>query len=183
MASLGGCLLVATPDLDDGNFSQTVVLVVQHDDEGAFGLVLNRAGTMPLATVWKEIEGGPCPIDMPVQIGGPVAGPLVAVHGDPALAEHEILPGMYFARDGDLLAALVAAGTRPMRVFAGYSGWGPGQLEAELETGSWSVTAATHDFVFGDDGVLWRRVSRHVADERLISWLRVPHAPERPWHN
>lgn len=183
MASLGGCLLVATPDLDDGNFAQTVVLMVHHDDEGAFGLVLNRAGTLRLEAVWRKVTGEPCPIDTPVMIGGPVEGPLVAVHGDPTRAEHEILSDVFFSRDSDLLTALVAAGTQPMRVFAGYSGWGPGQLEAELETGSWIVTTATHEFVFGDDGTLWRRVTRHVADERLVSWLRVRHAPQRPWHN
>jgi putative transcriptional regulator len=138
---------------------------------------------MRLATVWKEAVGEPCPIDGPVMIGGPVEGPLVAVHDDPAFAEREIRPGIFFTGGGEPLTALVAAATQPLRVFAGYSGWGPGQLDAELETGSWSVTRATPGFVFGDPGLLWHRLTRHIADERLIAWLRVRHAPQRPWHN
>lgn len=183
MPSLTGKLLVASPDLDDPNFKQTVVLVADHDDEGAFGLVLNRPSTVMFKTAWKQWTEEPCSIDSPLLVGGPVRGPLSALHTDPTLSEHEVIPGVYIARDRDLLAALVAAEAQPLRVFAGYSGWGPGQLEAELDTGSWSVTAVTHDFVFGDASTLWDRVTRHSADERLLGWLRVRHPPARPEEN
>jgi len=84
-----------------------------------------------------------------------------------------VIPGVYIARDRDLLAALVAGEAEPLRIFAGYSGWGLVQLEAELDSGSWSITAATQDFVFGDSSRLCDHVPRHITDERLLGWLRV----------
>jgi len=183
MPSLAGKILVALPDLDDPNFRQTVVLVVDHDDEGAFGLVLNRPSTTMLKAVWEQWTQEPCSIDSPLMVGGPVQGPLSALHADPALSEHEVIPGVYLARDRDLLTSLVAAEAQPLRIFVGYSGWGSGQLEAELETGSWSVTAATPDFVFGDPSSLWARATRRIADDRLLASLRVLHSPARPEEN
>jgi putative transcriptional regulator len=180
MDSVAGKLLVAAADLTDPNFARTVVLVVDHDDEGAFGLVLNRAAAIRLDAAWEQWMKEPCAIDAPVMIGGPVSGPPVALHTDEALADQDVVPGVYFARSIDLLLMLVADEAEPLRVFAGYAGWGPGQLESEIEGGSWGVTAATHGLIFGDEATLWDRVTRHLADERLITWLRVRHAPERP---
>ena len=78
---------------------------------------------------------------------------------------------------------LVSDGHSPLRVFAGYSGWGAGQLEAEVGGGDWTTTTATSDFVFGDTDALWRRVSRHIADTTLAAALRIKHMPAQPWHN
>jgi len=183
MESLSGKLLVAAADLQDPNFARTVALLVDHDDEGAYGLVLNRAGSMTVKDAWEEYVKQPCTIAGPLLIGGPVAGPLAALHTDPALSEREVVPGVHFARRGDLLSALVAGEAGPLKVFAGYSGWGPGQLEKEIEGGSWGVTTATAEFAFGDESTLWHRVSRQIADERLIGWLRVRQVPRRPGDN
>lgn len=183
MDSLAGKLLVASADLADPNFERTVVLVVYHDDEGAFGLVLNRVAEIRLAAAWQAWMKEPCAIDAPVMIGGPVTGPPVALHDDTALADEDVVPGVCFSRSTELLVMLVADKTEPLRVFAGYAGWGPGQLEGELEGGSWGVIAATHDLVFGDEATLWDRANRLLADERLITWLRVRHAPARPDDN
>jgi putative transcriptional regulator len=159
------------------------VLVIHHEPQGAFGLVLTRRGDTNLATIWQESIHEPCPLDVPLMIGGPLEGPLLAVHANPGCADHEIMPGIYFTRHRDQIAAILAEESLPLRVFSGYSGWGSGQLEAELEDGSWGVTAATADFVFSDEATLWRRVTRRVADERLVEWLGVRDVPEEPWHN
>lgn len=183
MDSLSGKLLVAAPDLSDPNFARSVVLMVHHEDEGAFGLILNRTGRRRLAEVWEDAIQEPCPADLPLSIGGPVAGPIVAVHANPLLSELEILPGVHFAAQKELVAAVVAEGCPPLRVFAGYSGWAGGQLEEELEQGSWLVTGAHTDLVFGDEDTLWRRVGRRISDDALVDILRVRHVPEQPWHN
>lgn len=183
MDSLSGKLLVAAPALADPNFARSVVLMVHHEDEGAFGLILNRTGRRRLGEVWEDAIEEPCPADLPLSIGGPVAGPIVAVHGNPDLSELEILPGVHFAAQKDLVASLVAAGSRPLRVFAGYAGWAGGQLEAELEEGSWLVTDARSDLVFGDEDTLWRRVGRRISDDALVGLLRVRNVPQQPWHN
>lgn len=183
MTSLTGKLLVASSDLEDANFKQAVVLVIDHDDQGAFGLVLNRPSTVMLKSAWEQWTHEPCAIDSPLLVGGPVQGPLSALHSDPTRSEREVVSGVFITRDRDLLVALVAAETRPLRVFVGYSGWGPGQLENELDTGSWSITPATSGVVFGDDSTVWLRMTRHIADERLRGWLGVRHATPRPEDN
>jgi putative transcriptional regulator len=142
VSSLKGRLLVATPALFDPNFRRTVVLVGEHGEEGAMGLVLNRPSDLtvseavpPLAAVVGAEER--------VHVGGPVQPEAVLVLADfeetaDAAAAAMVVGNIGFASsEGDLeqLAGLV----RRARVFAGYSGWGPGQLEAELEEESWLV--------------------------------------------
>jgi len=143
VTSLKGRLLVATPALFDANFRRTVVLVGEHGEEGAMGLVLNRPATVtvgeavpPLAVVVGE--------EARVHVGGPVQPEAVLV-----LAEFE-----------DASLALAGA-TRRARVFAGYSGWGPGQLEAELEEESWLVEPVEGVDLFpGPDDDLFAAVLR-----------------------
>jgi len=96
MESLEKHLLIASPYMLDPNFQRTVVLMVQHSDEGAFGLVINRPTDKLLKDLWREINNSPCDSDEPVHLGGPVPGPIMAIHTDPTLGEKEIIPGLYF---------------------------------------------------------------------------------------
>lgn len=184
MASLSGKLLVASPDLLDPNFARSVVLMIQHDEDGGIGLVLNRGSQARLEAIWEQLCDEPCPLDLRVMNGGPVEGPLVALHTDPAFAEREVVPGVHLAAHKDLVTGLVASAAAPLRVYVGYAGWAAGQLESEIEEGSWGIADATSSLVFGDDGEgLWQQVIRHVADRELIAGLRIKHVPEQPWHN
>jgi len=183
MDCFSGKLLVAAPRLTDPNFTRTVILVVHHEAEGAFGLVLNRAGDKRVKDVWARHVHEPCPVDQPVMIGGPVEGPLIALHGNATLGEREIVPGVFFTSDRDLLVAVVAAGEPPLRVYSGYSGWGEGQLEGEVSAGDWLVATADGEVVFGDDDGLWHRASRRAADEQLVKALHVRHVPRDPGLN
>lgn len=183
MDTLTGKLLIASAGLDDPNFGHSVVLVVHHEREGAFGLVLNRPGTDRLASLWQQAIEEPCPIDLPLHVGGPLEGPLMALHGEPDRSELEVVPGVHFARRKDALVQLVNGASEPLRVFVGYSGWGRGQLEGEIERGDWTLVDATPAFVFGDAGSLWRRATRHAADEALVAALHIKHVPHEPWHN
>ena len=183
MDTLTGKLLIASPRLDDPNFGQSVVLVVHHEREGAFGLVLNRPGNDRLASVWTQVVEEPCPLDVPILVGGPLEGPLMALHGEPDRSEIEVVPGVHFARRKEALVDLVSGAKEPLRVFVGYSGWSRGQLEGEIERGDWTLTDATPALVFGEEGSMWRRARRHAADEAIVSALHIKHVPERPWHN
>jgi putative transcriptional regulator len=138
--SLRGALLVAAPSLLDPNFQRTVVLVTEHTDEGAMGLVLNR----PTETTVEEAAPELSPLTGPaerVHQGGPVQPRAVVVLAeflDPDEAAHVVLGDIGFVRaDADL----EQAGTETLRgrVYAGYAGWGPGQLESELEEEGWIV--------------------------------------------
>ncbi len=144
MTSLAGSFLVAKVVLHDPNFVQTVVLMLRHDGEGAFGLVVNRPA---------EAEGLP----FPVFVGGPCpASGLILLHGHTEwLADadevQEVVPGVYIG-DAECLERITEEqeNDKPVRfrVFAGYSGWGPDQLECELAAQTWIVVPATAKLIF-----------------------------------
>ena len=159
--SLKGQLLIAGPGLIDPNFRRTVVLVGEHSEEGALGVILNRASestvdeTVPeLATL---VEGlGTIHVGGPVQ---PSAIVVLAEFSQPDRAGSLVLGSVGFLPsevDPDELGEL-----RRARVFAGYAGWGPGQLDGELDEGSWIVEPALPDDVFtADPDELWSDVLR-----------------------
>jgi putative transcriptional regulator len=182
MDSLEGRLLVASPHLQDANFVRTVVLIVQHNDEGALGVVVNRPTSKLVQELWEEIGQSACPSAEPVFLGGPVSGPIMAVHAHESLAELEVLPGLFFAAKKANLDQLVAQDEHLYRIFVGHSGWGPGQLEGELEVGAWLTTPATAEYVFYDhaDGDLWAEVSKQIGHSLLQGMLGIKEVPEDP---
>jgi putative transcriptional regulator len=159
--SLKGQLLVAGPTLIDPNFRRTVVLVGEQSEEGALGLVLNRASE---ATVDEAVPELTVLVDSfaPVHFGGPVQPSAVVVlaeFADPERAGALVVDSVGFLPaeiDPDELGEL-----RRTRVFAGYAGWGPGQLDDELDEGSWIVEPALPEDVFTDHpDELWAEVLR-----------------------
>lgn len=157
MESLRGHLLVAAPSLVDPHFVRTVVLIADHGEDGAMGVVLNRPGDASVAEVVPDLRtlvGD----DELVYAGGPVQpdGVLVLAElDDPAEAALPIDDELGFVAleaDTDELSAARA------RAFAGHAGWGPGQLEAEVDEEAWFVAPFEHEDAFTDDpGELWSR--------------------------
>ena len=161
MDSLKGSLLVAGPGLVDPNFHRTVVLVGEHSDEGALGVVLNRASESTVTEALPELSELTEEVGL-VHVGGPVQPSAIVVLADfaePDNAAAIVLDNVGFLpgeTDPDSLGEL-----RRARVYAGYAGWGPGQLDAELEEGSWIVAPALPDDVFTDEpDDLWSAVLR-----------------------
>jgi putative transcriptional regulator len=158
--SLQGQLLVASPSLHDPNFRRTVVLVTEHGEQGAAGLVLNRPSDAAVQDVVPQLEWLAAPEER-VFIGGPVEQNAVLV-----LAEFEDPDDSPVTVFGDLgFVALDdeddAAPVRRRRIFAGYAGWGEGQLEEELDRDDWILEPALPDDVFADDADgLWGGVLR-----------------------
>ena len=161
MDTLRGQLLIAGPSLVDPNFWRTVVLVGEHSEEGALGVVLNRASdaavdeTVPELTILGDDLGQ-------VHVGGPVQPSAIVVLADffePERAASLVLDSVGFLPaevDPTTLGELKRA-----RVFAGYAGWGPGQLDDELEEGSWIVEPALPEDVFtSEPSTLWSDVLR-----------------------
>ena len=164
MQSLRGHLLVAGPGLLDPNFRRTVILVGEHGEEGAMGVVLNRPSSMsveeavpPLAEL-ADATGG----DDLIYVGGPVQPDAIVVLGE--FSEPQRAGVLVFGSVGFLpgeVDVVELGGLDRTRVFAGYAGWGPGQLEGELEEASWIVEPALADDVFTDEpGGLWSDVLR-----------------------
>lgn len=157
--SLRGKLLVAAPTLVDPNFARTVVLITEHAEEGTMGIVLNRSAEVAVADVVPELADAA--VDGTLFVGGPVqpeAIVLLAEFSDPDAAAWIVAADVGLAaaeRDLDELVAAIRRG----RLYAGYSGWGPGQLEAELEIDSWIVEPPLPAELFPDDPEsLWRDV-------------------------
>lgn len=165
-----GQLLVATPDLGDPHFTRTVVLLLQADaDDGALGLVLNRPTSTRVGAVlpsWASLAAEPAV----VFTGGPVQSTSVICLGRKRIgstptAAYAVLEGVpggsIGAIDVDCDPEQVGLEVAQVRVFAGYAGWSSGQLESEVEDGSWFVLDALPADAF-DDGPagLWRRVLR-----------------------
>ena len=156
MESLHGQLLISSPLLHDPNFRRTVVLMTHHDEEGAMGLVLSRPSEIRVSDAVSELAALPG-LDETVYVGGPVRPEAVVVlierEGEP---EEPIVGRVAFMQGGSDLDELDVVRAR---VFAGYSGWGPGQLEGELDESSWIVVSAEPDDVFASDpDELWRTV-------------------------
>jgi putative transcriptional regulator len=166
METVGGRLLIAGPSLWDPNFRRTVILVGHHDDGGAVGVVLNRAADIPVEEAVPPL-GALVPPGEVLFIGGPVSSTAAVVVADleePSRVEIVAFGSIGFlppeTDPGDL--GLI----RRARVFAGYAGWGPGQLEAELERDSWLVEPALADDVFTPEPeLLWDRVLRRMGPQ------------------
>lgn len=161
MESLRGHLLIAGPSLLDPNFWRTVILVGEHSEEGALGVVLNRSSETPVEEALPELTLLSEDLGA-VHVGGPVQPSAVVVLADfvdPDAAETLVLDSVGFLPaevEPDMLGEL-----RRARVYAGYAGWGPGQLDGELEDGSWIVEPARTEDVFTDDPEsLWSDVLR-----------------------
>ena len=183
MKSLKGCFLVASPQLRDPNFVHTVVLLVHHSEDGAFGVVLNRPTESTIKELWEKVGESPCDSNQPVHLGGPVSGPLMAVHSDASLAEMEIIPGVYFAAQRDHLEQLLQQSEHAFIFFVGHSGWGGGQLENELKEGAWFTAPATAEFVFNSNDDLWRRVTQQIGQSVLTDILGIKGLPKDPSMN
>lgn len=176
-----GTLLAAWPDLQDPNFMHTVVMMVRHEAEGAFGLVLNRSTgltTRQLLPDHPVLER----LALPVLLGGPVDHKVLhIVHALP-----DELPGgmpihgrLMCGADLEALARLAAedAGRvrRYVRMYLGYSGWGAGQLEAELSMGSWLPAPLSLEAVFHDDARgVWKQVIRSLGRDAQGLELEPP---------
>ncbi len=180
MQSLQGKLLIASPHLLDPNFIHSVVLLVQHSEDGALGVVLNRPSDSTIGEVWTEVLEHECDNRQPIYLGGPCPGPLMALHKNARFADFQVSDDIFVATQKAYLETLVEEEALPLRIFSGYSGWAGGQLESELEVGSWLVTDASEASLFGDYVELWKVLSRQVGENILFSTLGIKHAPNDP---
>jgi putative transcriptional regulator len=173
-----GDLLVATPSLLDPNFARTVVLILDIDENGALGVVLNRPSDVPVREIlpdWTDVTGNP---DVLFQ-GGPVStDSALAVGASMTFDTDPSVEPVGFRRlyddvgivDLDTPTEIVAPALTGMRIFAGYAGWGDDQLQAEIAEGSWYVVPSIAADLFGTDPLgLWRRVLRRQPGE--LAWV------------
>ncbi|MCZ7533106.1 MAG: YqgE/AlgH family protein [Acidimicrobiia bacterium] len=172
--SLSGYLLVATPIIDGPPFRRSVIYIGEHDTSGALGVILNSPSRLSVVEVLPELTH--LTSDPPVvYLGGPVQTDAAMV-----LAQSK---GCQFAMEttfadiGLVDPANPPADTTALRVYAGFSGWGPGQLEEEIIMGSWWTTEARREDLFASEGVdLWTNAVRRIGGRKLF-YLTYPDDP------
>ena len=167
-------LLVSMPQLQDPNFSKTVVLLCDYGPEGAFGLVLNRPTDMPASAMVRLDPPVAAGNDLPLWIGGPVdpdRGWILL--GDEPLTDFKtIRDGLYLSTSQAILRGVLETTPAPRaRIIAGYAGWGPGQLDDELAQSSWLLTTVDLDLVFDVDAdAMWETAIRRMgADPSMLT--------------
>lgn len=178
MNSLKGSLLIAAPSLADPNFCRTVVLILEHTEDGAFGVVLNRPGSIKVSELLASISEKSCECDSRAFVGGPVQRSSVLVlHGFDDLSERsqEVISGVYLGSELALLEDILSRSLsgelgasssvelptgnggppglegedgKRFRLFCGYAGWGAGQLDREMTAGGWLTVPAKLQHVF-----------------------------------
>jgi putative transcriptional regulator len=189
---LVGDLLVATPDLLDPNFEHTVVLVLDLDENGALGVVLNRPSDVPVAEVvpdWGALaatpdvlfSGGPVATDSALAVGASMSfGTEVTLDPGAEPVGFRRLYDDVGIVDLDAPIPVVAPALSDLRVFAGYAGWGLEQLSEEIRSGSWYVVPSVRADLFGTDPAgLWQRVLRRQPGE--LAWVST--RPADPTQN
>jgi putative transcriptional regulator len=184
MESLRGNFLIASPNLVDPNFFRSVVFLLEHNEEGAFGLILNRPSEIPVGIAIPELSEV-IPEKEVLFKGGPVQENAVFFLHKPILSMDtdewdQVIPGVCIAQNDSLFERL-AEETDPsetvVRVFHGYSGWGAGQLEAEMEQNSWFISSATADLIFSTiPHSLWKTCLRRLGPTHAL----LAEIPEDP---
>lgn len=178
--SLRAQLLIASPALQDPNFRQTVVLLVEHGESGALGVVLNRPLDRSIADLWKQISDTSTDCQAPVFWGGPVAGPLMVIHRHEDLSDWMVTPGVFFSTSRESIDEVMQRAGEDLRFFVGCAGWTAGQLESELAEGAWDFVAADEASVFDGAPELWSRLARERGLAPAIDYPSVKHVPPDP---
>ena len=182
METLQGQFLVAPPGLIEPNFHRAIVLVLQHDENGALGLVINRPTNSEIDNIWEVMTGTSLANEGVLYIGGPVEGPIMLLHTRAEYSEQQVMPGLYVSSRKTNLAKLVSEKALPYKVFSGYAGWAEGKLDAELQQGGWLVAPASPEDIFSMDTTdPWKSLCQrlgHTVLQAATGQHQIPPNPE-----
>ena len=174
-----GQLLIASRQLLDPNFVRTVVLIVQQDEDGVIGLILNRPLELTVAEACDPSAEEIADVDERLSQGGPCPGPLMVLHSNELVGGEPVVAGVRFTTEREDIRSLMDGNNGSVRYFAGYSGWSPDQLEIEIGQGAWLLSPASADQVFNDGSPesLWTRLCTRLT---VGKWVDVERMPEDP---
>jgi len=157
-----GMFLIATRDLVGSGFSESVVLLIQHDEHGTMGLVINQPTDIDLATIVPEVSDN---VVSRLYLGGPVAtyGIMLLIKNAESLNDAiHVFGEIYASGSRDLLLELMekANAESSIRLYAGHAGWSPGQLDYEIARGSWQVVPASERIIFSEEPLkIWQQLA------------------------
>ena len=169
-----GKLLIATPELMDSNFFRTVSFLFHHDRTGAGGVILNRPSNITFGDVWSDLLPERYS-DWPIHVGGPVEGPLMGLH-DSILGklEQQVMPGAALTVTQEALRDILEQEPESIKVFSGYAGWGPGQLELEIQRGGWLTLDCHASDVFETPEEIWRSACAKFGNQIMFRGSELP---------
>lgn len=160
-----GVFLLAVPELRDPNFSRTVILLTHYDKESAMGVIINRPTDVPLKKALPDVEGMEG-VSLSVFFGGPVSRNLLLAifrPNDPPQGAQKVFDGIYYTGNKNTLLDAIRnlKADKKVRVYAGYAGWGPGQLDREVMRGDWIVMSPDAEMVFSENpSDVWDEMSK-----------------------
>jgi putative transcriptional regulator len=181
MQSLEGQLLIATPELLAPLFAQSVILMINHDDDGAIGVILNKPTNTTMTDLSGKLFDEAFEWDQPLHVGGPVTGTLSVLHTVESMADREVIPGVYLTMEATKVQHVLSRKPQPSMVVANYSGWGPGQLEGEIDRDSWLTLPASHEHIFWTGrGDLWKAAIQSFNARKMSAALGLRVLPADP---
>ena len=184
MNSLKGHLLIATPQLHSPIFFQSVIIMLDHSEEGAMGVILNRPMETTVADISDQVFEESIDWEKPLRFGGPVTGPLMVIHCDEDLSDQEVIAGVFNTIEASKIKELIRRRVEPSLIVANYSGWGPGQLESEFDVDSWLTLPATAEHIFwAGSKELWHVAVNAINARKLSEFLNIRELPPDPTLN
>ena len=167
-----GCILVASPTWRSEMYGRSVCLLVHHGKEGSVGVFLNRSFPESPAELWEHLAGVGMTIGSQrrLHFGGPMSGPVIALHTQPDLAEYTTVDGVYVASRLENLQRLIQSQEEvEVRIIVGQATWQPGELETELRDGKWLPIPVSPQLVFSSDDEMWARAIRQIGNHFVAS--------------
>lgn len=177
-----GSFLVASPGLQHTQFQKTVIFVLQHNEQGSFGVVLNRPAEPKAKLAWQQLTGASCH-DRCFMQGGPIGGPVFAIHRCEFLSEMEIPGGVFVSSDNDSFQELVKQDESDFRIVFGVAGWQTGQLAAEIQQGKWFQLELHPQHVFDDSESMWEEFLLKYGRNSLCDVVGLNSLPDDPLLN
>jgi len=175
-----GIILISEPSLKDFYFRQSVVLLAEHNEEGTFGVIVNK----PIEVRLEEVISGFTGFDYRIYLGGPVkTDSLFFLHTLPEIEKSlRIMEGLYWGGDLDMILDLMKSGMLKedqIRFYLGYSGWNPNQLDHEIGEKSWVLSqASVHEVICHHPEQLWSNYLKNMGNDYAI-WANFPSDPSQ----
>lgn len=153
---------------------------MQDDEKGTFGVTINKTADDKVRQAWSKLTGGPVADEQSIVAGGPLQGPVFALHQDPTLCDVEMPGGLYVSAQVDKLQQLTNQFDNPYRIVIGIAGWKPGQVLNEVDSGYWYQMPLDVDTIFDDPEWMWDFClqecgRRHIAD--IVGSDNIPFDP------
>jgi putative transcriptional regulator len=178
-----GQALLASPFMEDPQFWRAVVYIVRHTADDAFGLVVNHPTSVTVQHVLKSVADEDVECGLPLFRGGPVEGPLILIHDQEHASDFSTSPGIHLSSERDHIHEVIRKEGAKFRLFDGFAGWGAGQLDEEIATGSWILSEITHDEIFASPDGLWKELIHRVGNDVLSQMnLRVGEPKRAEWN-